>query len=702
MKLKRLTLKNIRSYKEEEIVFPDGSILLAGDIGSGKTSILLAIEYALFGLQPGQKGLSLLRNSANQGSVVLEMEVGNNSIIIERKLKRNTNSVTNEYSAITTNGKKFEASLTEIKTKIIDCIGYPLEFVKKNNLLYRYTVYTPQEQMKQIIMEDEETRLNILRHILGIDKYKIIRENLVILLNFLKEESKLLQGETKALDEDKIKLEERKTRIKILEKNIIEKNKFLELKVKCRRDIEIESTKLSSKIKEKEYLERELEKTRIMIANKYENIATINNELQELEKIISDVKEAFNEQEYKIALEKLREKNQIIESLTTSYSNLISEINSLEKHKKDNLLKRERIFKIDICPSCLQDVPESHKHNILNETEKAISEIKHRTSAIEVEILDTTKKLAKEKSEKQNLEELKSALEILRTKTEYLEKVRKRKQYIIKLNETLEKDIRLLGKHAEAFRLKIIELSRFESMFKQKEAELDLSLEEEKRAEISLAETKKETELTKLEIQDFENSIKTKENIKKQLSNLLELQDWLSSSFLELIEFTERTVLVKLRYEFSRMFSKWFQMLVPQESLNVRLNEAFSPIILHNDLEMEYSFLSGGERTAIALAYRLALNQTINSIFSKIKTKEIIILDEPTDGFSDAQLDKIRDVLQELNASQLIIVSHEQKIESFVENVIKIKKIGDTSCFERSNEDVHGTKPKALNTLKLS
>jgi len=64
---------------------------------------------------------------------------------------------------------------------------------------------------------------------------------------------------------------------------------------------------------------------------------------------------------------------------------------------------------------------------------------------------------------------------------------------------------------------------------------------------------------------------------------------------------------------------------------------------------------------------------------SKIKTRDIVILDEPTDGFSEQQLDKIRDVLQQLNVKQLIIVSHEQKIEGFVENVIRFKKVNGVS-----------------------
>jgi DNA repair exonuclease SbcCD ATPase subunit len=37
-------------------------------------------------------------------------------------------------------------------------------------------------------------------------------------------------------------------------------------------------------------------------------------------------------------------------------------------------------------------------------------------------------------------------------------------------------------------------------------------------------------------------------------------------------------------------------------------------------------------------------------------------------------LDKIRDVLNELALEQIIIVSHERKIESFVDHVIQVRK----------------------------
>ena len=126
--------------------------------------------------------------------------------------------------------------------------------------------------------------------------------------------------------------------------------------------------------------------------------------------------------------------------------------------------------------------------------------------------------------------------------------------------------------------------------------------------------------------------------------------------------------------DFNALFQKWFNMIMEIENFQVRLDEEFTPLIQQNNYDINYEYLSGGEKTAIALAYRLALNQVINNLITTIKTRDLLILDEPTDGFSDEQLDRVRNVLNELNLKQLIIVSHEQKIESFVDNVIRLNK----------------------------
>ncbi|MBU1129612.1 MAG: SMC family ATPase, partial [Nanoarchaeota archaeon] len=179
MILKKIILENIRSYKYQEVEFPTGSTLLSGDIGSGKTSILLGIEFALFGLQPGQRGSALLRNGENQAKVQLEFEVEAKSVLVERTLKKGK-TVSQDYCAITIDGEKKEISVTELKNKVLEILNYPREFSKKQNILYKFTVYTPQEEMKQIILQDAKTRLDTLRHVFGIDKYKKVIENISI------------------------------------------------------------------------------------------------------------------------------------------------------------------------------------------------------------------------------------------------------------------------------------------------------------------------------------------------------------------------------------------------------------------------------------------------------------------------------------------------------------------------------------------
>jgi len=174
MILKSLKLENIRSYHSEVINFPEGSILLSGDIGSGKSTILLAIEFALFGTRrDGLSGPALLRKGERQGSVELNFTIDEKDITVKRVLKKGPTSVAQEAGWIIVNGVKTDLTTQEIKSKILDMLGYPAELLTKSkSLIYRYTVYTPQEQIKEIILTDTETRINILRKVFGIDKYK--------------------------------------------------------------------------------------------------------------------------------------------------------------------------------------------------------------------------------------------------------------------------------------------------------------------------------------------------------------------------------------------------------------------------------------------------------------------------------------------------------------------------------------------------
>ena len=683
MRFNKLTLKNIRSYEDQEIHFPEGSLLMSGEIGSGKTTILLAIEYALFGLQPGQKGSALLRNGTNVGEVSLFLEIDGKEIIIERKLRRGNKSISNEYAAITINGDKYEISITELKTKILELLGYPSEFIKKNNLLYRYTVYTPQEEMKQIINEDPDVRLNILRHIFGIDKYKRIRENLELYLTSIREEMKILQMELRMLDEEKVRLSLRKHFVEELESKQFEKSRLFEESTDVRKRIENESQAAEQKIKEREVFEKEVEKTKILIGTKKESIVLLSRDASEIERALEDFKESFNQEDYDKILSDILSKRESLQTYNRELMDLTAKIESARQKIEENTEKRDRVFSIQMCPTCLQDVSEVHKHNIKNEAENAIFDLQKSLLAWNEDRKNMESNISALYSELSALESKKSNLEILRERAIHIEQSMRRLEDINRSRENLEKDLELLVGHIDNLKEEILAFSKFNNLFRLKQEELKRAFIQERNAEISLAEVKKELQITRKEIYEMEQSISAKEDKKRNLEKLADMQDWLSNQFTSLIEFTERNVLLKLRKEFSTLFNMWFHILAG-DSFEVQLDETFTPLIMQGEVEMEYGFLSGGERTSIALAYRLALNQIINSVLSRVKTKDIVILDEPTDGFSESQIDKMRDVLEQLNVKQLIIVSHEQKIESFVDNILRLRKEGAVSSIDSS------------------
>lgn len=673
MKLNKLLLKNIRSYGSEEITFPEGATLLSGDIGSGKTTILLAIEFGLFGLQPGQKASGLLANGESEGSVALEIEVDGEIILVERTLRRGAKSISHENAFLTYQGTREELSITELKTRILGFLNYPDEFIKRTNLLYRYTVYSPQEEMKQIILEDPESRLNIIRHIFGIDKYKRIRENVLAIATHLREESRILGAQVKTIEIDREKIDLDRTAIVSLKERIASQEKIVLEKKDQRKKSEEEIMVLEAKINEKRNFEKEIEKTQVLVSVKTQQYGESAKTIRDIESRFSPQKEEFDASKLQSLVTLLKEIELKKENLNKQHIDFLSKSKHLSLRKEEQQTKRSRIFQIQICPTCLQDVSEFHKHNILNEVESSKTEIEKNVKEIEHNLAEIEKEKKSLDLIYQETYAKKTHLESLKIRLEEARKAEEQKDILLRSQENLKKDISFLENHLLMLKQAALEFSRYDNLYRTKETELRNFFNEEKKAEITYAELKKEEELMKKEVARLEKTIADKQSIRERIDRLVQVEDWLSSDFLTLVSYTERNILLKLREEFSKLFNKWFSILTT-DSFYVHLDETFTPIILQGDYELDYNFLSGGERTAVALAYRLALNQVINSVLSTIKTRDMLILDEPTDGFSDQQLDKVRDILHELNVRQLVLVSHEQKIEGFVDNIIRLKK----------------------------
>lgn len=683
MILKKISLINIRSYENQEIEFSEGSVLLSGDIGSGNTSILLAIEFALFGLQPGQRGSALLRNGEKEGGVSIEFEVGGKNVLIERTMKKGK-TIVQDYSAITIDGEKQEISVTELKNRVLELLNYPKEFSKKQNLLYKFTVYTPQEEMKEIILQDSETRVNTLRHIFEIDKYKSIIENASILTLKIREEKRIKEAMISTFEQDKLNLISKKEELNSKLQNISVVEGELIIKKDITQKIKEQIQEVLKKRDEKLKFQQEIEKTKIMSSTK-------NSLISENKKFI----EQLNSQIYEII-----HSNKDID--ITKTEQITKEINLLKKEKKElenqvldirtniNLLTiknqegediKDKLKHIEVCPTCMQDVNQNYKNNVLNKIDlsrvqniKQIDQFILQNSKFLNEIIEIEKKIFL--SEKQIQE-----MNILRIKMQGVEEKQKRIQELEKSNLLFNKDLEILNKQLSLLKISILELNKFDNLYTEKQIQLDEAMKQEKIIEIKIAELKKEIYFYSRQIDELTEKINQTSLVKEQLNYLTDLESWISKEFILLVSSIEKNIMNKLKSEFSKLFSEWFSMLV-SDTFNVSLDDTFTPIVEFQDYIIEYNYLSGGERTAIALAYRLALNQVLNSLLSNLKTKGFIILDEPTDGFSDQQIDKMRNVLAQLNATQLIIVSHEQKMESFVDKVIKFKKEKGKSIVE--------------------
>ena len=679
MLLKSIKLNNIRSYLDQKIDFPIGSLLLSGDIGSGKSTILLAVEFALFGSKPSElPASSLLRHGKNEGSVELSFELEGKNIIIKRNLKKGKNGIKQEVGHVITGGIKKELSPVEMKSQIFDLLGYPKDLVAKGkDLIYRYTVYTPQEEMKRILAEDTDTRLNTLRKVFNIDKYKKIRENSSIFLRSVKEKRKEFGGFISDLEEKKKELEQIKKEISDLD----EKIKIIMPKVeKAKEDVNKKRKKISvyeDKVNELNKLRNDSTILDSDLNNIIKNHNKNNNDIERLIKQITELENNLGKEEIidsAVIKEKVQNLEYNLKKLNEELENIKQKLNEygINKDKAEEII--DTVSKMEKCPLCLQNVEHEHKNSIKDWEIRNIIEAEQNIKVYSEKEKEIRHKSDSVEKEREVLRESESKIELIKLKMQNIKEKKQEKEDLEKGQIKIKEKIGEINTRKTEVNNQIEGRKNVEEDYKIVKAQLDIALEEEKKLDIEKVTLEKEKESSNRISKNLEEEIEKKSKAKEKLNYLVEMQNWLENYFANLMITIERHVMLQIYREFNELFKTWFNVLIEDETISVRLDDEFTPIIEQNGYETYVENLSGGEKTAVALSYRLALNKVINDIVTDIKTKDILMLDEPTDGFSSEQLDKVRDVLDQLNMQQVVIVSHESKIESFVDNVIKVGK----------------------------
>lgn len=897
MFIKKIALENIRSYKKEEISFSSGSTLLWGEIGSGKSTILYAIEFALFGIIKGINSYSqLLRHGQTQGLIRLTLAMrkpsqqqAEETYIIERHIKKSSKGKFSSSVSIIVDGRKKDLSTSELRHFIHELLGYPTEDVSRKFMLFRYSVYTPQEEMKQILLDDPESRIATLRKIFDLDRYKHIKDNVLYYAWYINKQINYHQGKAEGLTEKNRLLEEylkkrkeneaqyafskeklskeesvlseAKEQLRVYEEKFEKRTALMNTKASLtselqtkqtnRTDIQQAQTKEDATLQKQLTLLVEKEKTvvsecnndcfsdmnlatyrlgvekgiaayntfllsktesHLMDADKTKSYTSLQKTLQEstqtfqeLQTLLSERKKKVQDEQksYEAEREKKRDEreqkeNEIIKLQTTINaldqgtekntqrfqadvnSELVrrqeQEVTSLrdeiaekqkqieEKQRKGEALSKsiqtydlktenaqsiiQKITELSSCPTCLQTVTDEYKQNVLTVQQEVIENAKRVVTELTLsqktlqqdettlkneldqlqkkqlnlhtayeqnkKTLAENKKVAQEiQTDRERIVQAKKVLDeriaerdkFKQSQDELNEKKRHAYDQSIKhiehtleeIQETIytlkdmqriltgitERDVTVssLTEQITAVqkRLKTVDQSIQELVIdaetiKQHREKVDAIKERASSIRVQLAELKKDKEYTDEQITSIQNEIDEKRKEKEEFDFLSSIHSWLTDYFTKLTDVIERHVFLTIYQEFNESFRKWFDILMDSAEITVQLDSQFTPLISINGYDAEYQHLSGGEKTAIALSYRIALNEILHRTFSGIKTRDLIILDEPTDGFSYQQIDRIQDLFEQINCNQIIVVSHETKIESYVDTIIRVQK----------------------------
>ena len=202
MIIESVTVSNIRSYSNGEttVEFPRGTVLIEGDVGSGKSTILYAIEFALFGVAE-MAGSYLLAEGRSEGYAELAFEADGASYTVHRGLRRGKKAIAQEDCFIMTDGHKESLSASDLKARVVDVLKFnEPRSPRAQSLIYRFAIFTPQEKMKQIVSEDSTARLPTLRKVLGLEDYKVASDNSDLVSRRIRNKIEGLRGASSGLE----------------------------------------------------------------------------------------------------------------------------------------------------------------------------------------------------------------------------------------------------------------------------------------------------------------------------------------------------------------------------------------------------------------------------------------------------------------------------------------------------------------------
>jgi len=197
MIIDRLVMKNFKRFRDEEIHFKDGITGILGNNGTGKSSIVDAIFFALYGVRKtgisADYIVSAFASPKERCEVRLDFRIGGDTYTVVRTFKKGK-SVQHD-ATFHKDGKLMATGVSQVETEMRRTLGMgPVDF--KN------TVYAAQKDLLTLLETDPAKRREWFLRALGIDYLKTeSQEILKERVDAKNAELQLLEGECKALIE---------------------------------------------------------------------------------------------------------------------------------------------------------------------------------------------------------------------------------------------------------------------------------------------------------------------------------------------------------------------------------------------------------------------------------------------------------------------------------------------------------------------
>jgi DNA repair protein SbcC/Rad50 len=670
VRIKSLSLKNYRQYKDSFIEFGDGLTGIVGLNGAGKSTLIEAIAWTLYGpnaARTGKEGIK--RTSAPLTSSVetqLIMEIGGTEYKIVRVLKGT--SQTADASMIA-RGHVIADSVKGVEKEVnfllgMDWKSFYTSFFARQKELNALTELTPASRRDTIIrmlridavdkvietikkeMKENRLELDLLKKKVVIKApTELLAEKMVIEKNAKKLEKDLKKVEENIKDVD---ANLAKFKLKFNEDRAIS-NKFFELDRK-RAEIEARLTDLSKR--ESEYNDQIIEGKKL--EKEFSKIEKAHKEYIDLEK-----------QQKKLAIAKESE----IQARERKLEELRDKYKELGENKK--LLKVGQP-----CPTCGQLIKtketiekhideEMEKIKADGETEKAVLKAlkdEKKASINEskfdfAEYARISKRLIEIEEDHERYAEAKAVLE-------EKAKAEERSARVIQERKALETDLKKILSDIKEVPYDAKNHEQITEDFDK--ANTELSAEYNQRNNLRL-----EIERLYTQAKEKQKGISDAEEAKKTIDKLTLTQEN-QERFINLVMDYRQFLISRIRPKLSEIAGYLLSELTAGKYTGVELDEEYNLYIFDGNVKYPLARFSGGEADIANLCLRLAISQLIASS-SGVETG-FIILDEI---FGSQDLHRKSLILQALNNlskkfRQIILITHVEDIKDTVENIIEV------------------------------